>query len=131
MIPFHIDFKPGIPFYEQLTYAFKKAVICGVLRPGDKIPSIRALSQELRINPNTVQKAITKLVNEKVLEVQPGVGCTVVATREVNQEQRKDLITWDLEHLVVEAKRLRLSEKDIINAIQKHWKRLSREGGNE
>jgi len=131
MIPFSVDLKPGIPFYEQLIYAAKKAIVSGALRPGDKFPSVRTLSQALRINPNTVQKAVTKLISEKILEVRPGIGCTVTTTKEVHLEQRKDLLAHDVEHLVVEAKRLYLSEKDIINAIQKYWKQFSTEETEE
>jgi GntR family transcriptional regulator len=124
MIPFSVDFKPGIAFYEQLIHALKKAIISGVFQHGDKIPSIQTLSQELKINPNTVQKALTKLVTEKILKVQPG-GYTI---ENVNIEQYQNLLMWDMEHLILEAKRLKLSEKDIISAVQKHWKELSREG---
>ena len=127
MIPFNIQLKPGTPIYEQIIYAVKKAIVLRQLTAGDRFPSIRALSKELRINPNTVQKAVRMLVDEKILEVNPGVGSVVAVAREATREQLKEILDVEVERLVVEIKRLRLSEKDAISVIQSHWKRLSKE----
>ncbi len=74
MIPFQISFRPGAPLCDQVVYAAKKAVVSGQMRTGDPFPSVRVLSKELKINPNTAHKVITQLVNEGVLEVQPIQG---------------------------------------------------------
>ena len=55
MLPFSIELKPGFPVAEQIVFAVRKAVVVGQLRPGDRFPSVRVLSQELRVNPNTAQ----------------------------------------------------------------------------
>ena len=126
MIPFTIDLRPGSPINEQLIYAVKKAIVSGQLKPGDRIPSVRALSQELKINPNTVQKAIMKLTNDGLLEVRPGIGCAISATaKEASVAQREELLHEAFERLVVEAKRLQLSKEDVIQAINEHWSRMS------
>ena len=78
VIPFRVDFRPGVSLYEQVVYAAKKALISGQLRPGDPFPSVRALSSELKINPNTAHKVVTHLLYEGLLKVLPGTG-TVVA----------------------------------------------------
>jgi len=124
MIPFNIKFEAGIPIYEQLIYAVKKAIVSGQLNTGDRFPSVRTLSLELKINPNTVQKAVAKLVNDKLLEIRPGIGGMVAAAREATEEQRREILSVEIEHLVVEAKQLRLGEREIINAVQQHWKNL-------
>jgi GntR family transcriptional regulator len=62
VIPFRLSFEPGISLYEQVVYAAKKAVIAGQLRPGDPFPSVRALSKELKINPNTAHRVVSQLV---------------------------------------------------------------------
>src|SRR5437588_4082208 len=80
VIPFRVVFKPGASLYEQVVYAAKKSLVSGQLRPGDPFPSVRTLSTELRINPNTAHKVITHLLNEGLLEVRPGTG-TVIADR--------------------------------------------------
>lgn len=58
MIPFSVALRVGTPVTEQLLYIVDKDVIMALLLPGDKFPSVRVLSQELRMNPNTVHKEI-------------------------------------------------------------------------
>ena len=77
MLPFTVQFRTGLSLYQQLVYAVQKAIISGQLLPGDPFPSVRKLSQELRINPNTAQKVVTRLVDQGLLEVKPGVGTRV------------------------------------------------------
>ena len=125
MLPFQLQFKTGIPAYEQVVYAVKKAIISGALKPGDRFPSVRSLSQELRINPNTAHKVVAALVNERLLEVKPGIGSTVADARPSTREQRRELLGGEVERVVVEAKKLQLDVEDVVQAIQQHWSRLS------
>src|ERR1051326_7836352 len=124
MIPFRLSFQPGISLYEQVVYAAKKAVIAGRMRPGDPFPSVRALSKELKINPNTAHKVITQLVNEGLIEVRPGTG-TVVADRAYSTAaERSNLLKKELEQLVVEAMKLGLALDAVVDALRQHWRRL-------
>ena len=77
MFPFRVEIKPGAPVYEQVVYAVQKAVLKGQLKPGSRFPSVRQLSQELRINPNTAHKIVAHLTAEGLLAVQPGIGTVV------------------------------------------------------
>ena len=77
MLPFTVELRTGASVYEQLVYAVQRAIVSNQLAPGDRFPSIRTLSQELRINPNTAQKVVTRLVDQGLLVVQPGVGTLV------------------------------------------------------
>ena len=125
MLPFPIEFKPGLPVSEQLGYAVRKAAISGQLQPGDRFPSVRTLSQELRINPNTAHKVVAALVAEGLLEVHPGIGTVVGKIPPSTPHQRAELLGADVERLVVAAKHLRLPLSDLQTAIETHWKRLS------
>ena len=58
MLPFLIELGAGAPIYEQIVEAVRRAVASGRLKEGDRFPSVRAISAELRVNPNTVQKAV-------------------------------------------------------------------------
>lgn len=58
---FQIDMMSRTPVYEQLINQTEKFILLGVLKPGDKLPSVRTLSAELSVNPNTIQKAFTEL----------------------------------------------------------------------
>lgn len=124
MLPFSIELKPGLPVAEQILFAVRKAVVTGQLRPGEKFPSVRALSQELKVNPNTAHKVIAALVAEGVLMTTPAVG-SIVAEREAGgRKERSELLGAEVEWLVVEAKKLGLDLDDVQAAVAAHWKRL-------
>jgi GntR family transcriptional regulator len=124
MIPFRVDFRPGVSLYEQVVYAAKKAMISGQLRPGDAFPSVRALSKELKINPNTAHKVVTYLVTTGLLETRPGIGTVVAALPEASMAERTQLLGQEIEQLVVEAKKLGIGLEDILDSISTHWQRL-------
>ena len=124
MIPFRLSFQPGVSLYEQVVYAAKKAVVSGRLRSGDPFPSVRALSKELKINPNTAHKVITHLVGEGVLEIRPGLGAFVAERAEATAAERARLLDGQFEKLVVEAKRLGVGLPEVLEAVSAHWERL-------
>ncbi len=125
MLPFKVTFKPGVPACEQAVYAAKKSIITGQLRPGDEFPSVRALSQALKINPNTAHKVVAELTREGLLEVRPGLGTVVAEIPRSSREQRATLLKDELERLVVEAKRLSIDLEVLHEAVTGHWRRLS------
>jgi len=127
MLPFIVHFKSGAPVYEQVLLAVKRAVAAGQLVPGDKFPSVRVLSQELRINPNTAHKVVSTLVEEGVLRVQPGIGTVINERRAAPAEQRQQLLEQEVERLVVDARMISLRLEDLLNAIRRAWSRLVRE----
>src|SRR5215510_5069391 len=67
----------GVPIYLQLMEQVKHAVETGALRPGEQLPGIRPLAEELVINPNTVAKAYRELEHEGVIELRHGAGAFV------------------------------------------------------
>lgn len=71
---FSIDYKSRLPFYEQLVDSVKSQVLSGVLAGDDPLPSVRQLSSELGINPNTVQKAYATLEQRGIIYTIPGKG---------------------------------------------------------
>ena len=127
MLPFTVRFRSGVPAYEQVLYAVKRALAGRQLRAGDPFPSVRVLSQELRINPNTAHKIVTALVTEGLLEVRPGLGTVVAAAAPATREQRRGLLVDDVERLVVVAKVLSLDLEDVLTAVRTRWTRLGKE----
>jgi GntR family transcriptional regulator len=123
VLPFSISLRAGVPIYEQVVYAVRRAVVTGQLRPGDSFPSVRALSQELRINPNTAHKIVAALVEDGLLEVRPGIGTVVGEGRRTAAGERRELLEHEAERLVVEAKRGGVTLQDLLAAIRKHWSR--------
>ena len=124
MLPFSITLKAGLPVAEQILFAVKKAVVAGQLRPGDKFPSVRVLSQELRINPNTAHKVVAALVAEGVLLTTPAVGSVVADRAAGDKADKAELLGAELERLVVEAKKLGLTLAEVQAGLGAHWKKL-------
>lgn len=128
MLPFSIELRPGLPVAEQILFAVKKAVVAGQLRPGDRFPSVRVLSQELRVNPNTAHKVIAALVAEGVLITTPAVGSVVAEREPGGRKERTELLGAEVEWLVVEAKKLGLELEDVQAAVAAHWRKLGGKG---
>jgi len=125
MIPFRVEFRPGVSIYEQIVYAAKKAIISGQMRTGDPFPSVRALSRELKINPNTAHKVVNALSAAGLLATQPGIGTVVAAVPESRKSERTQLLGPEIEPLVVEAKHLGIELEEVLTSVSTHWKRLS------
>ena len=125
MLPFSIDLKPGLPVAEQVLFAVKRAAVSGQLQPGDKFPSVRQLSQELRINPNTAHKILAALVNEGVLVTTPAIGSIVAHPAAGSRREIAALLGPELERTIVEAKKLGLDLAEVQAAVATHWRKLS------
>ena len=124
MLPFAIELKPGLPIAEQVVFAAKKAVVAGLLKPGAAFPSVRVLSQELKINPNTAHKVVAALVAEGVLVTTPAVGSIVAERVAGDRRERAELLGGELERVVVEAKKLGLGLDEVQAGLAAHWKKL-------
>lgn len=125
MLPFSISLRAGVPIYEQVVYAVRRATVTGQLRPGDTFPSVRVLSQELRINPNTAHKIVATLIEDGLLDVRPGIGTVVGEGKRAAVSERRELLEHEAERLVVEAKRGGLGLQAVLAAIRKHWSRTA------
>jgi len=124
VLPFPVELRAGESPYRQVVYAATRAIVSGELPQGAAFPSVRELSQALKINPNTAQKIIAELVRAGLLEVRPGIGTIVTCRRRAPAAERRALLSHDVEQLVVEAKRLGLGAEDVIDAVEEQWTRL-------
>lgn len=124
MLPFEVQQQAGKPVSEQLVYAVKKALARGRLKPGDAFPSVRVLSRELRMNPNTAQKAVTQLTQAGILEIRPGIGARVCQQARLSPAEIAAILDEATEALAVEAKRLGLSLDELQERLRKTWKKL-------
>ncbi len=92
MLPRSLRINPasGIPIYVQLVEQIKHAIENCTLAPGDQLPGIRALAQEIVVSPNTVIRAYSELEREEIIEVRHGSGAFVVDS-ERRRDRRKDI----------------------------------------
>jgi GntR family transcriptional regulator len=127
-LPFNVAIRPGEPVTQQVVFAVTRAVVTGQLRPGDPFPSVRMLSQELRVNPNTAHKIVAALTDDGLLTVVPGVG-TVVSETAARARSRTAAFDDQLERLVVDARRAGWTLTELIAQLREHWSHTSRRAG--
>lgn len=131
VIQFRFVFQPGVPVHEQVRFAATKAIVSGQMRPGDPFPSVRALSKELKINPNTAHKVVMQLTADGLLEIRPGIGAVVASLPPTSRAEKGELLGRELEQLAVEAKRLGVSLEAVQSALAEHWRRLDKKSRKE
>ena len=128
MLPFSLTLRPGDPVVDQVVYAVTRAVVSGQLRPGDRFPSVRALSQELKVNPNTAQRIVALLAEAGLLAVEPGIGTVITgqAARGAGPKKSETAALGErlAEPLIVEARRLGLTLTELLDLVRERWKRL-------
>jgi GntR family transcriptional regulator len=123
---FRLVLRPGQSIFDQVVFAAKKAFVSGDLRPGDAFPSVRALAAELKIHPNTAHKVVQHLIQERWLEARPGIGTVVAEPPEARASDRKRLLREEVEQLVVEARRVGLALREVVEAVETQWAKLER-----
>lgn len=121
MLPFTVVLRSGESPYRQVVYAATRAIVSGELRVGEAFPSVRELSEALKINPNTAHKVVSELVRAGLLEVRPGIGTVVSDRRPATVEEKHRLLMEEVERLVVEAGRLGLGREAVLEAVAARW----------
>ncbi len=121
MTLFRLRLRPGESIFDQVVFAAKKAFVSGEFRAGQPFPSVRVLAADLKIHPNTAHKVVQHLIQERFLEVRPGIGTVVADLPEPRAGDRRRLLKEEVEQLVVEAKRVGLDLDELVDAVQASW----------
>jgi len=124
MLPFTVVLRSGLPVHDQVVFAVERSLVSGQLRAGDPFPSVRALSQQLRINPNTAHRIVSTLVRDGLLEVRPGTGTMVAKRPAATAAERRALLTGEVERLVVAARKFSLDLDEVMDAVREQWQRF-------
>jgi GntR family transcriptional regulator len=120
----------GVPIYLQLMEQVKHAVETGALRPGDQLPGIRPLAEELVINPNTVAKAYRELEHEGVVELRHGSGAFVAGA--VRAKKVTDTVRAGQALVAATVEKLRksgITDEEIRRLFEAALAGLSKAGG--
>ena len=131
---FQCDTTSRVPIYRQLIDQVRLAIARGKLRPGARLPSVRQLSRELVVNPNTVARAYTELEREGTLITQPGRGVFVAAVRnDLTKKARRKQLAARLDMLLVEAVHLGFSSDELLTMVRDRVNQYEfiAEGGTE
>jgi GntR family transcriptional regulator len=125
---FQIDPTNRLPIYRQLTKQIREAVARGKLRAEERLPSVRDLSRELVVNPNTVARVYTELERDGVLNTRPGLGVFVARPRaELTRKVRKERLFQLADEFLTEAVHLGFSREEVVGLVsdrsqQFHWR---------
>jgi GntR family transcriptional regulator len=129
-INFTINTGASTPIYKQITDQVHLAVATGRLTVADQLPSVRALAEELVLNPNTVARAYTDLAREGLIESKPGRGVFIIRKRKVfSHEEARRRLEPLLNTLVGEALAMDFTVGELRDAFEKklgEWKQERR-----
>jgi GntR family transcriptional regulator len=115
----HISTKDGVPIYQQIVIQIKHMVASGRLRPGEIVPPIRVLAEQLLINPNTVARAYRELEEAGLFTSRQGSGTRVADTGSpMEYPERLKVISEHIEGLLVEANQLDFTAEEVIEIIR-------------
>jgi GntR family transcriptional regulator len=110
---FELDVRSRKPIYEQLTSKVKEMIMHGILQADEQLPSVRALSSQLTVNPNTIQKAYRELEREGYIYSLQGKGNFVAPLRQGQNESKRAELKEELLRLMAEAVYLGFTEGEI------------------
>ncbi|MBU4226062.1 MAG: GntR family transcriptional regulator [Chloroflexi bacterium] len=115
-----IDFRSGIPIYIQVVERIKEMLAAGKLKPGDQLPTVRALALELRVNFNTVARAYRILDEAGVISTQQGRGTYILEMPppEMIENIRQEAVEALTQRYLADAARLGVSPEELTKILQ-------------
>jgi GntR family transcriptional regulator len=114
---FELDLRSRLPIYEQLVEKFKELIISEVLKADEQLPSVRTLSKELTVNPNTIQKAYRQLESQGYIYSIKGKGSFVTPSIQVNSSKKLNELKKELIKVLSEAMYLGMTKDEIMKTI--------------
>ena len=122
-----IDFHSDVAIYLQIVRQIKFAIAAGSVRPGQLLPSVRVLSGQLAINPNTVARSFTQLQSDGVIESLRGRGMVICeGAPAICRQQRDDVLAERIGAVLAEAWNAGLDEPKIQSIVEKQLRKLSK-----
>ena len=109
----------GMPIYLQIMRYIKQGVAAGTIREGDELPSRRALSALLTVNPNTIQKAYRLLEEEGLVVSRSGAMSTVAAPAELVDRVRRELVEGEMRQMAAAARRMGLTKQEAHELLER------------
>lgn len=114
----HLDYRDGRPIYSQIINAIRNQIVAGVLKPDDRLPSVRELAATLAINPNTIQRSYRYLEAEGWIVTVPGKGCFVCRAPETYRKEMERLLKA-LDETCEALEQLGVTREEILRRLQK------------
>lgn len=116
------NFDNDLPIYIQLVNLLKLYIISGKIQLGEKLPSVRELASLAKVNPNTIQKALLELENDKLIYTERTNGKYVTKDKKLIENLKKELSETLTAKYIEDMNNLNIYKEDIINYIEKEIK---------
>lgn len=114
----YIDTSSRLPIYQQLVQQIRESIARGELQPEESLPSVRQLSKDLVVNPNTVARAYTELERAGLLVSRPGRGIYIAKVRnELTRAARDQRLTEQLDQWLTEAVHLGYAADEVLSLV--------------
>lgn len=115
-------FDENLPIYIQIMDYIKKKVIIGEIKEGDKLPSVRELSGELKVNPNTISRAYQELEREGFTYTQRGMGTFITEDKDILFNLKKTMAKDIVSKFIYQIKELHFSKEEILILLEGEMK---------
>ncbi len=115
---FGLDASSGVPFYRQIIQQIERAILARKLEPGDRLPTIRALAVELKINPNTIARAYGELEIRGIVVTQVGSGTYISDRRPEREDGRAKKLAEVVARFVRDAEALGADREEAIELVR-------------
>ena len=114
-----IDLRSRTPIYEQIIKSIKEQALSGIFKPDEQIPSIRQLTQQIGINPNTIQKAYAELERQGIIYSLTGRGAFISSSLDIQKimDLKRDEIIKEVQNSVSQAKKFEIPKNSIEKII--------------
>jgi GntR family transcriptional regulator len=130
-VAFNINTGSDTPIYKQIADNIRLCVATGRVNIGEQLPSVRALAEQLVLNPNTIAKAYGELARDGIIESRAGRGIFIIQKRKVfSAEEAWRRLDPMLDALIGEAMALDISREELRAAFDKKLQQWKSEKGN-
>lgn len=122
-----LNFKSGKPVYLQIVDQIKSAAASGAIKPGEPLPTIRPLAEELRVNRNTVARAYSELESQGIIESRHGKGSVLAENHSpLKKEIRRKMLIEEIDQAVVQAHHLQFDRAEFLKLVDERFDALER-----
>lgn len=114
-----IETSSRVPVYQQIVTQIREGIARGLIQVGERLPSVREMSRDLVVNPNTIAKAYTELERQGILNTRPGLGVFAAQPRsELLHDIRSERLKEGIDRLLTEAVHLGFNREEVIRLIE-------------
>lgn len=124
-----MKFVENYPIYKQIEEYLKLQIVTKNVLPGEKLPSVRQLAVSLTVNVHTIQRALSSMTDEGILETKRGLGNFVTKDIVVIENLKKELIQNEMDHIYQKLTSLGLSDEAILKELTQFMAKKGDENG--